>query len=85
MTLGEFESKPTPVISWQLADELENFYRLNEEEYNHWSFVGNQNNQRTSFIAINVIWIKYDVPIYNPIDGESPKVSDDFTHPAERD
>jgi hypothetical protein len=66
------------------ADGLESFYRLNNDEYNHWIFVGNQNNQRTSFIAINIIWIKDDVPIHNPIVGEYPKVSDDFTHPAER-
>lgn len=66
------------------ADELESCYRLNDREYNHWIFVGNQNNQRTSFIAINIIWIKNDVPIYDPIGGEYPKISDDFTHPAER-
>lgn len=66
------------------ANELESFYCLNNEEYKHWIFVGNQNNQRTSFIAINIIWIKNNVPIHKPIGSEYPKVSDDFTHPAER-
>lgn len=67
------------------ADELEGLYDLNDQEFNHWIFVGNQNNQRTSFIAINILWIKNDAPIYNPIGEDFRKVSDDFTHPAEQD
>lgn len=67
------------------AADLENFYQFNDDEYNHWIFVGNQNNQRTAFISISVIWIKDDVPIYDPLTSEYPKISDEFVHPAERD
>lgn len=66
------------------ASELEPFYNLNDDDYKHWIFVGNQNNHRTSFIAINFLWLKEDVPIYEPLGKNFPKVSDDFTHPAEK-
>jgi hypothetical protein len=67
------------------ADELEGFYDLNNQEYNHWIFVGNQKNRPSAFIAINIIQMKNDVPIHNPFVGEYPKVSEQFVHPAERD
>lgn len=66
------------------GSELEPFYNLNDDDYKHWIFVGNQNNHRTSFIAINFLWMKDDVPIYKPLGKSFPKVSDDFTHPAKK-
>lgn len=68
----------------QSAQELEGFYNIGEDEYNHWIFVGNQNNQRRGFLAINILWLKDDIPIYDSVWEEFPKVSDDFTHPAEK-
>jgi len=60
--------------------ELEKFYNLHEDRYNHWVFVGNQANQRTSFIAINLLWIKDDVGIHDsPFDSTTyRKVPPDF-------
>ena len=66
------------------GSELEEFYNLNDKDYKHWIFVGNQNNHRTSFIAINILWMKDDVPIYKPIGKSFPKISDSFVHPAEK-
>lgn len=68
----------------QDASELEPFYHLNEDEYKHYIFVGNQNNHRTAFIAINVLWMKDDVPVHKPLGMDFPKISDDFVHPAEQ-
>lgn len=45
--------------------ELEKFYNIGDKDYRHWIFVGNQANQRSSFIAINLIWLKKDVPIHD--------------------
>jgi hypothetical protein len=60
--------------------ELENFYKLNKSNFNHWVFVGNQANERTSFICINLLWIKDDIGIIDsPFDcTEYRKVSDSF-------
>lgn len=60
--------------------ELEKFYDLGDENYRHWIFVGNQANHRTSFIAINLIWLKDDVVIHDsPFDDTNyRKVADDF-------
>ena len=60
--------------------ELEKNYRFHDDNYRHWVFVGNQANQRTSFIAINLLWMKDDVPIYDSPWGEDKyrKVADDF-------
>jgi len=66
------------------AEELEKNYQLHKNNFIHWIFVGNQNNHRTSFIAINILWVKDDVPIYKPVVDDFPKVSDDFQHPAEK-
>ncbi|MDS0474583.1 hypothetical protein [Natrinema sp. 1APR25-10V2] len=61
----------------QNEDELEPFYNLRDDDYRHWIFVGNQANQRTSFIAINLIWMKADHPIHDTLE-EYRKVPDDF-------
>lgn len=66
------------------AEELEKFYDINDENYRHWIFVGNQNNYRSSYIAINIINMKDDVPIYGSVWNDYPKVSDNFKHPAEK-
>ncbi|CCC41931.1 hypothetical protein [Haloquadratum walsbyi] len=66
------------------AAKLESFYQFDSNNYNHWILVGNQNNQRTSFISINIIWMKDNIPIYDPLWSEYPKVSTEFVHPAER-
>lgn len=62
------------------GEELEPFYNLDDEDYNHWIFVGNQAHERTSFIAINLLWVKNDVGIYDsPFDHTNyRKVSEDF-------
>jgi hypothetical protein len=67
------------------AVKLESFYRLNNDEYNHWIFIGNQNHQRTAFICISIIWMKDNTPIHDPLGGEYPKVSSEFVHPAEQE
>lgn len=61
-------------------EELEKFYDLHNDNFRHWVFVGNQANRRTSFIAINLIWIKNDVPIYEGSLNATNyrKVADDF-------
>jgi len=47
------------------GDQLESFYNLHNNNYNHWIFVGNQANRRSSFITINLLWIKDDIGTYN--------------------
>ena len=57
--------------------DLEPFYHLRNDDYQHWIFVGNQANQRTSFIVISFIWMKKKHPIHGAFE-QYRKVPDDF-------
>jgi len=63
--------------------QLESNYRLNDDEYHHWLFVGNMNRYKNSFTTISVIWLKKDVGINNTL-KQFPKAPDDITSPNER-
>jgi hypothetical protein len=58
-------------------DQLRRNYKFDDDEYNHWFFVGNLNRFKNSFIVISVIWLKNDVPIEHTL-TEYPKVAPDF-------
>lgn len=64
--------------------ELESYYDLDTDNYEHWIFVGNQNNERTSYIAISLIWKKIDDSVQEPLGRSYPKVSDEFEHPGKQ-
>lgn len=66
------------------GSELEKYYDLYDDDYKHWIFVGNQNNQRTSYIAISLIWMKAKEQAQAPLTRTYPKVSEDFEHPGKK-
>lgn len=62
----------------QIEEELEAYYDLDDDDYNHWVFVGNQHARPSSFIAINLIWTK--AAIHSSVFDSTTyrKVADDF-------
>ena len=63
--------------------QLEENYRFHDKEYNHWIFVGNMNQHKSTFITISIIWLKKDIGI-NSAFKSFPKTADDFTPATER-
>jgi hypothetical protein len=57
--------------------KLEENYRLRDDDYDHWLFVGNLNRHKQSFIVISIIWLKNDVPINSTL-TPYPKKAPDF-------
>ncbi len=58
-------------------DQLRENYRLGDDEYDHWLFVGNLNQHKGSFIVISLISLKKDVKINTTLQP-FPKTSPDF-------
>lgn len=58
-------------------EELESNYQMDNPEYDHWIFVGNMNQYKSTFIAISILWIKFDVPVNSTLKSY-PKVAPDF-------
>lgn len=66
-------------------ERLEDFYKIGDDDFRHWIFVGNMAKHRTSYITISIIYMKDDVPIYDDPFNDYPKVSDTFVPKQERE